>query len=233
MPEITTIRVVRSRKVQPEQFGSAGAEVELFGTVHEGENHVEATRTMLAEARALVYENLGLTLPAGAVAVAASTDAPAEAKKPRGRPAGTKNTRPKAGTKAAKAAEKAAEAPAPAPATPAAADPSMPPDDDDSDVPGISTGDARVGPEDNPEDHEIPGETAAPAAEAGAVGSDDYTVHDLQADLMAAISAETLTVQGGRQLMAAYKVKRIRDLNPEQVAKFKAQLDELIAKKEG
>jgi hypothetical protein len=49
--------------VQPAQFESAAAEVELTGTVLDNENYMDVARELLVESRALVYENLGIALP--------------------------------------------------------------------------------------------------------------------------------------------------------------------------
>ena len=111
MVQITTIRVVRKRSVQPEQFGNAMAVVEFTGNVLEGEDPKAVARQMLVDTRALVYENLGMKLPASIVEAYAEVDTPQETAgvsveeptkpKGRGRPAGSKNTAPKKETKAA------------------------------------------------------------------------------------------------------------------------------------
>jgi len=279
MPDITTIRVMRMRKVQPEQFGSAGAEVEMFATVREGENPMDAARDMLNQTRALVYENLGMKLPEAAktalaemaardtaddlVAVTVETDAipeapPATEPKKRGRPKGSTNTRPKAGTPAADAHlagnaadEKVpvADASLPADETPTEPthDPSEPPDPSmpaDDEVPNISTGEARVGPDDDAADHgaEMPPEATDNAEDLAPWEGETknnvhklYTALDLQNDLRKACPSDndsgTITVQQGRQIMAAFKVTRTRDLTPEQVKQAKKMLDDMIAAK--
>ena len=63
MPTITNVRIMRFRKVQPEKFGGAGAEVELNATIHDGEDYRDITRGLLFDARAMCYENLGMRLP--------------------------------------------------------------------------------------------------------------------------------------------------------------------------
>jgi hypothetical protein len=213
MPQITTIRVTRKRGVQPEQFGSAVAEVELTGNLLEGEDYKAVARSMLIDSRALVYENLGMKLPASAVAAAKEMDTPEEtakveteateepAKEPakpkgRGRPKGSKNTAP---NKDSKAAEE--------PATTEADDDDVPGEDD---KPQIQT---------NPENRVSPEDT-----------EEDFTAEDLHAFIIAQIKAENLTTQQAKQVQREMGVVRMRDLDtPEKLATAKAMIDTFIA----
>jgi hypothetical protein len=230
MPQITTIRVVRKRSIQPEQYGNTGAEVELVGNVLEGEDYKTVARQMLVDSRALVYENLGMKLPASVVAAAKELDTPQEtatvetdadaepakepAKKGRGRPKGSKNTRPKAGTKAAEEAAKEA-------ATDATGDDEIPGGDEGK--PQISTN-----PENRVDPDDIPGEDDAAEAEAT-----DFTAEDLHAYIIAAIKADKLTTQQAKKVQQEMGVVRMRDLDtPEKVAEAKAKVDALMGDEE-
>ena len=230
MVQITTIRVVRKRSVQPEQFGSAMAEVEFTGNVTEGEDPKAVARQMLVDTRALVYENLGMKLPADIVASYAEVDTPQEtaeaeimAAKPkgRGRPAGSKNTAPKKETKAAERKRLKAEAEAAA----AAGSDDIPGDDipGDEPTPNISTGGDRVSPEDD-----VPGDDTAPDAEEG--GDDELTAETLHKFLIDNIAAHTLTTIQVKQMQREMKVARVRDLDtPEKLAKAMAMVNSSIA----
>lgn len=217
MPQITTIRVVRKRSVQPEQFGNATAEVELVGNVLEGEDYKEVARQMLIDSRALVYDNLGMKLPASAVANAAEVDTPTETAKAETAkaPATKKRGRP---TKAEQAAKKAAEEAATEAATADDTD-GIPGDDDDA--PQISTN-----PEDrkNPED-EIPGDETETEEEDG----EEFSAQDLHNFINDSIKAGKLTVPQAKQMQKEMKVARVRDLDtPEKIAKAKNMIDKAI-----
>lgn len=235
MPQITTVRVVRKRSVQPEQFGNAGAEVEFFGTVLEGEDHVTVARQMLADTRALVYENLGMKLPAGIVADYAEVDTPQEtatvettteeASKPkgRGRPAGSKNTGPKKETKAAEKKRLKAEAETTAAEQAAGAVGSDDIPGDEDPTPNISTGGERVSPEDD-----VPGDDREEHVEAE--GDDELTAETLHKHITSSIEAHTLTTMQAKQMQREMKVARVRDLDtPEKLARAKTMIDSSIA----
>lgn len=99
---VTSITVTRKRSKQPEQFGNATAEITVHSEIDAGDDWEKTARSLLVTTRALVYENLGLKLPASAgaketqtptetatVEVETTEDKPATAKpgkKPRGRP---------------------------------------------------------------------------------------------------------------------------------------------------
>lgn len=235
MPQITTVRVVRKRSVQPEQFGNAGAEVEFFGTVLEGEDHVTVARQMLADTRALVYENLGMKLPAEIVAAYAEVDTPQETAgvtveteeptkpKGRGRPAGSKNTAPKKETKAAEKKRLKAEAEA------AAEDGNDIPGDDipgDDPTPNISTGGERVSPEDD-----VPGDDAGDNREEHVEeGGDDELTAETLHKLITSSIPHALTTMQAKQMQREMGVARVRDLDtPEKLAKAKTMIDAAIA----
>lgn len=248
MAEVTTVRVVRRRSVQPEQYGNAAAEVEFVGNVQEGEDYQAVARELLVASRALVYENLGLRLPKHAVDEAAEKDTPQETakvevkteagkkasvvpddetateadteEKPkrRGRPPGSKNTAPKKNSKAAKEAAKEA----------AKSKGSDVPDDDD-DIPNI-----RANPEDrkNPDDEKKSNASSTSVPEE----SDDdmtveYTASDLHQDIVKAAKDKKISVQQGKQLLASFKVARPQDLSPEQVQKCRKMLADLLKTK--
>lgn len=246
MPQITTVRVVRKRSVQPEQFGNAAAEVELVGNVLEGENHVAVARQMLVDSRALVYENLGMKLPASAVAAAEEVDTPEETatvettteeteekpKRGRGRPRGSKNTAPKKETAAAKRKREEAEAAAKAAAEADAGD-DIPEDDvpGDDDRPQISTN-----PEDrrDPNDPDIPeDDEGAGAEDAAEAEEDELTAEVLHKFITDSITSGKLNTQQAKQMQREMKVARVRDLDtPEKLTKAKAMIDAAIAKNE-
>jgi hypothetical protein len=233
MPQITTIRVIRSRKYQPEQFGGAGAEVELIGNLLEGENHITVARQMLIDTRKLVYENLGLKLPTSIVAEAAEVDTPTEtakvaiaqkpsevAQKPRGRPPGSKN-------KVTSDAEAAADIPG-----------------DDDVAPNIRTNpENRVNPDDDIPDgndeatttagassaDDIPGdETPAPVEEKKATET-NIDAQDLHVYINASISSGKLTVKQAKDIQREMGFVRVRDLDPSKLGEVKRRVDLAIA----
>jgi len=120
------------------------------------------------------------------------------AKKPRGRPKGSKNTRPKAGSKAA-----AETKPAPTKAA----------DVPDDDIPGDAP---RVGPDDNPKDHGV----EAPAKE--------FTAKDLHTMIIDLINEKKLSVPSAKQLLAHFKVARAQDLTTDQVAEGRGMIEKMV-----
>lgn len=64
--EVTTVTVTRKRSKQPEQYGNAAAEITVVAIIEAGEDWDVVARELLVSTRALVYENLGLKLPASA-----------------------------------------------------------------------------------------------------------------------------------------------------------------------
>lgn len=62
--QVTSITVLRRRSIQPEQYGNTTAELQVSVNLDEGEDWQEKARELLVSTRALVYENLGLKLPA-------------------------------------------------------------------------------------------------------------------------------------------------------------------------
>ena len=224
MPEVTTVRVVRRRSVQPEQFGNAAAEVELVGNVLEGEDYKTVARQMLVDARQLVYENIGLKLPASAVEAAEEVDTPTETvkvevsteekkTKGRGRPKGSKDTSPR--KNAAKKQEEVS-------------DDDIPGEDDDG--PNI-----RNNPEDrrNPEDDDIPGDEDDLNLDVGDEDEEqeeEFTAEDLHKYVNDSVKAAKLTVAQAKQMQREMKVGRIRDLDtPAKVTKAKKMIDSFIS----
>jgi hypothetical protein len=223
MPQITTIRVVRKRSIQPEQFGNATAEVELVGNVLEGEDYKEVARQMLVDSRALVYENIGLKLPASVVQNAAERDTPTETataevanddkpKTRRGRPTGSKN----------KAKD---ETPAPVTDTNTIPDEGIPGDD----TPNIRTNpENRVNPDDEiPGNDEIPGDSIPAPAETQQT---EMTAEGLMTFINKSITDNKITVAQAKRMQAEMKIARVRDLNtPEKIATAKKMIDGFIA----
>lgn len=246
MPQITNVRIMRFRKVQPEQFGGAGAEVELHATVLEGEDYRDIARGLLFDARAMVYENLGMKLPASAFKEAKAADQPTTAKaskepetteetpagdvatepateeepKRRGRPKGSKNTAPKKGSKAAKEVAKEAAT--------ASAD-EIPGDDnsDEKSMPQISTN-----PEDrkDPDTNEIPGEEETAEAGKAPAAASEMDGMAFNTYINDSIRAGKLTGVQAKEMMKAMGIARVRDLEtPERLAEAKMMIDTFIA----
>lgn len=131
--------------------------------------------------------------------------------KKRGRPKGSKNTRPKSDTQAA--ADHLAKT---------------------DEIPGdsISTGETRVGPDDTPADHgvdDIPGEEAPAEAEVTTEPVEDaYTSKDLHAYMTQATRDQKITAQSARQVLTELGVARAQDLTPEKVIKGRKMIDLMI-----
>ncbi len=162
---------------------------------------VETTETTVA---ASVAGEVG-PLPSEKAKADVPADEKAASKKPRGRPKGSKNTRPKAGTAAAKKA-------AAAPATTAAEVPG------DDDIPGDAP---RVGPDDDPKDHGVEAEKK--------LESKDFTAKDLHTMIIDLINAKKLSVPSAKQLLAHFQVARAQDLTADQVVEGKAMVEKMVA----
>lgn len=249
MPQITTIRVVRRRSVQPEQFGNAAAEVELTGNVLEGEDYKAVARQMLRDSRALVYENLGMKLPASAVADAEEVDTPEETatvetkteEKPKeskkrgpGRPKGSKDTAPRKNAKSddddlpsdddGKEDE---------PQIRKNPEDRKNPDDDDDGIPGDDDGDTsaeETKADDGDADFDLGDEAEAEESDGGEA---DLTSEDLHKHINDSIKAGKLTVMQAKQMQQEMKVARVRDLDtPAKVKKAKTMIDSFIKQNE-
>lgn len=225
--EVTTITVTRSRKVPTEQYGSADASITLAANVGDDEDWEKGARDLLVKARGLVYENLGLKLPAKATAdtpretpqetvkVEKSDDKPASDKKPRGRPRKNAASEPVA-------------------------------DDIPDDTPQI-----RSNPEDRKDpDVDVPDDTAPTEAEAAGAGPVDedipddtesttggtsdedvvgeYGVSDLQSFLTEAVKAKKITAQRVREIISSHGVARTSDLPADKVMVVKQQIEKEI-----
>ena len=138
------------------------------------------------------------------------------AKKTRGRPKGSKNTRPKAGTKATEKAASAEKAEGGLVKTTTATDV---PDDD---IPGDPP---RVGPEDDPKDHGVEAKTPVAAKKSSEV----FTAKDLHTMIIDLINQKKLSVPSAKQLLAHFQVARAQDLTSEQVIEGKAMIEKMVA----
>ena len=255
--QVTNVRVSFLREKQPAQYEKAAPAVEFVATLDQGDDHRSVARSLMIDATSVVYAGIGYDVPAKVAQALASGDVPtelsvatetvdateaaaetpeeaAEEKKTRGRPRGSKNTAPKKETAAAKRKREAAEAKA---AEAAEADDGIPGDDEPA---AISTGEARIGPEDTPEDHgipgdddgvpgddEVPGEDETPAEEA----EGEFTPKDLHILIMSHVNAtpRTLSVANAKQVLAHFKVARAQDLTDEQALEGKALVEKMVA----
>jgi len=136
----------------------------------------------------------------------------AAAPKKRGRPKGSRNTRPKAGSKAAEAIAAAA---------PALIKTADVPDDD---IPGDA---ARVGPDDDPKDHGV--ETVPQDEGDASMEAIEFTAKDLHTMIIGLINDKKLSVPSAKQLLAHFKVARAQDLTPDQVAEGKGMIEKMVA----
>jgi hypothetical protein len=254
--QVTNVRVSFLREKQPAQFEKATPSVEFAATLDEGEDHEAAARQLMIDATRVVYNGIGYDVPARVVTALASGTVPSELSvtteteetapeapeaaveptesseskpKSRGRPKGSKNTRPKKGTKAAEEAEKAAGA--------AVSDESVPGEEAPS---AISTGEPRVGPEDDPADHGIPGDEEVPGPtpqdQDPVDGTpEEFTPKDLHALIISLVQAtpKRLSVANAKQILAHFKVARAQDLTNEQALEGKAMVEKMLAASEG
>lgn len=210
MPEITSVKVLSRRGIQPEQYGSAVAEVELTGDVLEGEDYRDVVREMLTEARGLVYENIGKDLPKFAQTGASET------KKVTAKPKTTK-----AAAKTTKADPKKEKA----------VDPTDIPEDDEVDYDAEAKKAIAV---------DAAAKKKKAAADKKAAEDEDaafldeqendekLTAEGLHKKMMDAIKDGKLITSKAKGIMAAFKVKRLRDLDESQVEEANNQLDELM-----
>ncbi len=246
--QVTNVRVSFLREKQPAQYEKSAPAVEFSAVLEDGENHGTAARALMISASEVVYNALGYDVPpkvrkalqTGTVpaelsvateTVEAAEEAPetaeeapeTEAAKPKakGRPKGSKNTRPKKGSKAAKEAEAAALA--------AKENDGVPGDDDvpGEETPNISTGDERVNPDD-----EVPGDDGVPGDETPAAEAEEteFTPKDLHTLIMSHVNAtpRTLSVANAKQVLAHFKVARAQDLTNEQAVEGKVLVEKMI-----
>lgn len=255
--QVTNVRVSFLREKQPAQYEKAAPAVEFAAVLDQGDDHVAAARRLMIDATAVVYAGIGYGVPAkvakaladgympAEVSVEAITadvapaapeaggvDVPGEEAKPktRGRPKGSKNTRPKAGTKAAEEALKGSNSFTGA--KPFPDDDTIPGDDAvPGDTPAISTGESRVGPDDNPEDHGIPGDSDGIPGDEDTASKEEveFTAKDLHTLIHESIKAKKLSVPSAKQVLAQFKVARAQDLTPEQVIEGRGMVEKMIA----
>ena len=248
--QVTTITVTRERKVQPEQYGSAGASLNLVANLDEGEDWKVVARQLLDDTRNIVYGNLGLKLPARATdgAQDVTTAEPVEAAQPaaddKGKPAARRGRPPtKRGEQPVAAPETPSE-PEPEQADPTPAIRATPegrknPEDDLPDdpaskpTPAPATGGAAAA-DDVPEDPtpETAPAAATPAAKSAAASptagdqKGDYSASDLQSHLMTLVTKKkTITAQRVREILGEFGVTRTSELKPDQVLDAKAKID--------
>lgn len=248
--QVTTVKVSFLREKQPAQYEKSQPAVEFAATLDDGEDYREAARSLMVDATSVVYAGLGYVTPqkvaealqgwstpsGGEVSVEttdASDEVPTgddEPKKRRGRPPGSKNTRPKAGTKAAEEAEEAQKA--------KAADPSDDiPDDDPPANSAHPNMEDRVNPDDDIPDEDVPSADAQEQQTNGAAESADasneeeetWTALDLHTFMTENIKTKKLTVVNARKVLAHFKVARASDLNDEQALEGKEMLDAMMA----
>lgn len=222
--QVTNVRVSFLREKQPAQYEKAVPAVEFVANLDDGEDYVAVARALMTDATKLVYNGLGYDVPAKVAAALADGDPPKEVSvaieteetpeeaseapkedkpKGRGRPKGSKNTRPKAGTKAAEEAMAKQAA--------------------DSDIPGddIPGDEPRVGPDDNPSDHGVSEDEATNTA---------YTAETFYSYMMEKIQStpRQLSVPNAKQILAHFRVARAQDLTDEQATEAAGMVDKMI-----
>lgn len=250
---VTNVRVSFFREKQPAQFEKSHPAVEFAAVLDDGENHEAIARDLMISATRVVYNGLGYDVPEKVAAALANGDVPAELSvdtettnapevepehKKRGRPAGSKNTGPKKETAKAKRLREAAEA-AEAAAEDAGGLVIIPGDDDKS---AISTGGSRVGPDDDPADHGIPGDKEDAQGDDGIPGDDGGSADDAPGEtefdpkalhtlIMSHVNASprTLSVADAKRVLAHFKVARAQDLTMGQALEGKAMVDEMVS----
>ncbi len=261
MMQVTNLKVSFLRNRPPAQYETAQPSVEFAATLDEGDDHLAAARQLMSDAVTVGYAGLGYAVPEKIVRALATDETPtditvnikyvkanepaqtgadvmaeaaekveeavaenAEAEpKKRGRKKGSKNTRPKADTQAAEDhLNKVGEA-----------------DEVPSD---ISSGEARIGPDDDPADHGIDGvpgddtpvtseEPMTPDERAAAYQPVEqaFTALDLHKYMSEAARDGKITVQAAKaQVLQAQGVARAQDLTEEQVIKGKKIIDLMI-----
>lgn len=242
--QVTNVRVVYTRKRQPAQFESSGAEIEFTAIIGDDGNHVEAAKALLADAKTLVLTELGI-VKAGESASAHARSAPqpepqtgeAGQKGDTGTPpatAGEKHTNKRGGGK--KKDEPAAQQ-QPQPETPAPSAAGIPGDNQTEtalgrSIPASAPGNAAA-EKPNGSAADIPSDvpaasvtqpTAVPqtqgnsGAAAGAIAVDVSTVQKYVADCLAKKKFLPPVVLG--KLKTDYQVERVGDLSPEKLKKF-------------
>lgn len=207
--KVTSIRAGYERKRRPADFESAGATLEFSAqrdvTLGDGEDHVEAAKKLLAEAKTIVLTEIGIIKP-GTTASASPAPQPAPAPKAEIPAAPKEPKEPKAPKAPKPAAAANAEIPDSAPAAPKAETPAAPKNDD---IPGDDGKAAPAGPK--------PG---------------NITPVELQGFITENIKAKNLTPVFVRDLMDSDKygkVSRLGEMDQPKLNAFKAELDAKIA----
>lgn len=221
--------------------------IDATSVVYAGIGYDVPSKVAEALARGSVPAELSVTAEtadASAGAAEAAEETVEDKPKGRGRPRGSKNTGPKKETAAAQRKREAAEADSAAERTAgaeaaetsqilakraAAEDDGIPGDDEPA---AISTGEARVGPEDTAEDHGLPGDDdGVPGEDKGEEhDSDEFSPKDLHALIMSHVNAtpRTLSVANAKQVLAHFKVARAQDLTNEQAVEGKVLVEKMI-----
>lgn len=78
MSQVTNVRVQYDRKRQPAQYESAGASVEFFATVGDGEDHKTVATKLIGDAKTVVLTELGIVKPGDDASAAAQVAKTAE-----------------------------------------------------------------------------------------------------------------------------------------------------------
>jgi hypothetical protein len=234
MVQVTSISVTRSRKVQPEQYGSADAAITVVGNLAEGETWQDAARALLNDTRAIVYENLGLKLPARASETVIATEKPGAVEVTAAeKPATTvveKSTATSEVPEAAGTKKRGPGRPVGSGKKQATVEPPT-----DTTEPNIRANpENRVNPADEIPDDPTPG--TAPVAETpsakqeaakpvAAALSGDYSASDLQSFLSKMVRDKKITAARVRELIASQGAARTSDLKPDQVLKVKGLIE--------
>lgn len=219
MVKVFEIQVTRGRKVQAKEYEPSHSEIILKGQLSEDEDYNDVGRKLLYDARKMVYEDLGIKLPARATrsvadtvkdAVEAARPALAKAAKetakatkdfsgetfeeqiPDQEPAPEKTKKTATKKAAKKSAKKAAKPKNPTPV-----------DDDIPDQP------------------EIPTESDS---------DDQITTTDLNGLVTKLVQSRTITAGDMRGIIANYNVERIADLDEKQTV---AVYELLVKRSEG
>lgn len=228
---VSSISVTRERKVQPEQYGSAGASLTVVADMDEGDNWEEAARNLLEGTRGLVYENLGLKLPAKAKA-APKEETKVETTEDAGVPDEDDKKDAKADKKDAKTTtgKKRGRPPKNKKSEEVKDDDGMPDDDE----PQIRTNpENRVNPEDDDDGVPDDDSTVSPDSVEGIPDDDEeeptgseteYTAQDLQSFLTTMVKDKKITAQRVREIVASKGAARTTDLSPEQIIEVRDEI---------
>jgi len=211
--QVDSVRVTFMRKRQPKDYENAMVEIGLDATLDDGEDHVEAMRTLLDDASSQVYERLGMKQGTGTD----TTNAGGAAK------TGQANKSGSGGSGSAKTSAQVGDTP---PETPAesgsgsgqAAPASDLPDDMPPAASGSGSGQAAPA-------SDLPDDTGPSSGSSdGGDVQPSMTPGEVQSEITKLVNEKRVTVKAIKSVLAQFGVERVNEVSKDQLPSLLAQI---------